>query len=47
MRNENEIRKRIEELIEYRDFLYEDFAPDYQIDVVIAEIDTLIWVLKD
>lgn len=47
MRTEKEIRKRIEELIEYRNFLYGDFAPDPQIDEVTAKINTLLWVLSN
>lgn len=47
MRTEEEIRKRIEELIKYRDFLYSDFAPDHQIDEVRAEINAFLWVLNE
>jgi hypothetical protein len=44
MRTKKEIIERIEELIKYRNYLYRIFA---SVDVVEAEINALLWVLKE
>ena len=47
MRTEKEIREWIENLRGYRKYLISNFAGDNEIDIVDAEIYSLLWVLEE
>ena len=47
MRTEKEIREWIENLRGYRKYLVSNFAGDNEIDIVDAEIYSLLWVLEE
>ena len=46
MRTEKEIREYLEKLKEYRKYLLSNFAGDNELNIVDAEITSLLWVLQ-